>query len=54
MPTQVTVSTQARSAYLSLGTFWASFDTPSTLYQKIQGAATLNLGGLMVRGRLGG
>lgn len=47
---QVTQSTAARSSYLSLGTFWASFDTPSSMFSKIQGAASLNLGGLMVGG----
>lgn len=47
---KVVTSTAARSSYLSLGTFWASFDTPASMFSKIQGAAALNLGGLMVGG----
>ena len=46
---QVVNDPVAKAAYLSLGTQWVAFDTPQTLWMKIQAAKQMGLGGLMVR-----
>lgn len=48
---QVVVSTAAKHAYVVYGRTFITCDTPATLKMKIDAAAALGLGGLMVRGR---
>lgn len=45
------MSTAAKHAYVVYGRTFITCDTPATLKMKIDAAAALGLGGLMVRGR---
>lgn len=48
-PPQVVASTSAKHAYVVSGRTFITCDTPATLQMKIDAAAALGLGGLMVR-----